>query len=385
MTKKKIFREKSLESLSTPDQLDQLVEILNIKQWLGLFAGVAIIAGILFWSIFGTIPEKISGSSVLVKIGGIVEVTANTTGRLVDLSVNEGDLITSGETIGRVEQTELRDRMFILRGEEKALKRRNHELQLMRLTYKRSLKDLNKTLSEIFASEKSLLAEGIITKPQIMSTREKLTDLKSKIDKVEFEILEATQKYNQVMRELKILAEQYEFKTKIISPRTGRIIEVKVDQDSQITPNTPIVSIEPTGKHIETLEAVIFVSAFDGKKIKNGMQVNIAPSTVKKQEYGTLVGRVISVSKYPATHQGIMRILHNEELVNELQKNNAVFEVEANLTPDPKNVSGYKWTSRSGPPLILQSGTIGEAEVTIGKKRPIVMMLPVLERFLEDH
>ncbi len=374
---KSIFRKKALERLSSPEQLDSLVKIVSPKSWLALAALLILIGASIVWGLFGSIPQKVTGSCVLVKTGGIIDVTANSSGRVIDISVISDDIITAGQVIGRIEQTDLRDEIFLLREKERELQIKNRNLKDMRVALQDELKTYVGSLKSILKSEQQLSERGIVSKRKVLETQEIVRGALTQVKQADIDQLEAQQELGRIQRNLAILLDKYEYKTQIISPATGRVIEIKVTQGNQIENSTPILSIEPTGKHIEALEAVIYVSALDGKKISPGMKVNISPSTVRKEEYGTLLGKVTSVSKYPATFQAIMNVLNNEELVKHLLRKGAVFQVRANLTPNTSTTSGYKWTSPDGPPIVLQSGTLGESDVTIRKKRPISLILPV--------
>jgi len=73
------------------------------------------------------------------------------------------------------------------------------------------------------------------------------------------------------------------------------------------------------------------VSSMDGKRVKPGMEIQIAPATVKQEEFGFMMGDVTYVSDFPATNQGMMRVLKNAQLVQTLAGDNAPFEVYADL------------------------------------------------------
>ncbi|MCR5672295.1 MAG: hypothetical protein K6F87_01095 [Lachnospiraceae bacterium] len=50
-----LFREKSLERISSPEQLDDRISVTTIPVWLVLLATIVILAGMLVWGIFGTV------------------------------------------------------------------------------------------------------------------------------------------------------------------------------------------------------------------------------------------------------------------------------------------------------------------------------------------
>ena len=62
-----LFRQESLERLSSPERLDELMTIVNLKAWLPLGTiGVLLGCG-LIWSLIGRIPVTTSGRGLLVQ------------------------------------------------------------------------------------------------------------------------------------------------------------------------------------------------------------------------------------------------------------------------------------------------------------------------------
>jgi hypothetical protein len=65
-SKNSIFRQESLERLSSPEQLDQLMQIVTPRSWLSLSAlGALVMLGVV-WSIVGRIPMTATGKGILV-------------------------------------------------------------------------------------------------------------------------------------------------------------------------------------------------------------------------------------------------------------------------------------------------------------------------------
>lgn len=166
----------------------------------------------------------------------------------------------------------------------------------------------------------------------------------------------------------------------VISPYSGRIVERLVDVGSPIEKNAPLLNLEglnPEGR--VDLEAVIYMDPAEGKKIHPGMEVQVSPSTVRREEYGFMLGQVASVGQFPATPQGMLRVLGNSELVKTLAGGGAPIEVRVTLVPDADNPSGYAWSSPSGPPMQVDSGTLCDASITLEQRRPIGLMIPSLK------
>lgn len=89
-----LFRKESLERLSSPEQLDQLMQIVSPKSWLPLGTlGVLVIGG-LIWSVLGRIPITVTGDGLLVE--------AADSGELIGVAYfpkAEGDRIQPGMDI----------------------------------------------------------------------------------------------------------------------------------------------------------------------------------------------------------------------------------------------------------------------------------------------
>jgi len=108
------FRQKSLERLSSPERLDQLLSIVDRKSWLPLTALGLLVASILAWSWFGRIPVTVQGHGILVYPRNVVEVQARGEGRLTDIEFAVGDHVDAGEIVGRVEQPDLEKQFELL-------------------------------------------------------------------------------------------------------------------------------------------------------------------------------------------------------------------------------------------------------------------------------
>ncbi len=75
----------------------------------------------------------------------------------------------------------------------------------------------------------------------------------------------------------------------------------------------------------------------------------MALSTVNEKEYGDLLGEVQSVSQFAISEKAIVSQIHNADLARFLTNHEPVIQVKAKPISDPRDPSGYKWTSGKGP------------------------------------
>lgn len=65
MTSHQIFRRKALEKLSTPERLDQLMNITTVPGWLALLTLGGLLVAATIWGIFAKIPTNASAEGTL--------------------------------------------------------------------------------------------------------------------------------------------------------------------------------------------------------------------------------------------------------------------------------------------------------------------------------
>lgn len=118
-----------------------------------------------------------------------------------------------------------------------------------------------------------------------------------------------------------------------------------------------------------------------GKQILPGMEVRIDPSSVQRDRFGSLVGTVTDVSDFAVTDEGLRRTVGNTSVAEALSAAGAVIQVDATLTLDPDDPSGFEWTSNS-PDFAITEGTTTTADVIVEKRRPITFVLPLLRSWL---
>jgi multidrug resistance efflux pump len=162
--------------------------------------------------------------------------------------------------------------------------------------------------------------------------------------------------------------------TEIVSPVAGRVVDLSVAQGSVVNAGVPIASIEETTK---PLEAVIYMPASGGANVRPGMEVQVSPSNLSREEYGFIRGKVRTVASFPTTFESMMLVLANEQLVREFMAAGTPLEVRIDLAPDAATPSGYRWSSSSGPPFAIDSGTLCQATITLSEQRPINLVFPV--------
>jgi hypothetical protein len=130
------------------------------------------------------------------------------------------------------------------------------------------------------------------------------------------------------------------------------------------------------------IEAIVFVDATAGTRIAADEPARVWPSTVNREEYGFILARVQSVSDTPVTAERFNRIVTNPSLFQDLIGPGSKLEMRTTLQADRSTASGFKWSSSSGPPFKVSSGTRVNVSVVVDRTRPIGKVLPFVRKTL---
>jgi len=409
------FRAVALQRAASPEQLDHLVRITRPFDWMLILAICIALVAAITWGVVGRVPTRAEGQGILISGGGrVVEASSAAAGRLATISVMVGDRVTQGQPIAEIVQTDIQQRhaaaVEVFREKERQhtdlIEKTKRELASkaqnfgkLEAAFNQVIKATTQRIEYLTNDVKTLedlMAKGLTTRRTLEERRRDLTDAQQRKEDTFNEILKIrttqtdleTQReresqtsefaLNDARRQMESAASLLTQNTRIISPVDGRVLEIKVSAGAVLAVGAPVVAIESEGNK---LEALIYIPAERGKNVKLGMPVRIEPSTVKREEFGTMVGTVVSISDFPMTPQGMAAVLHNDTLVTRFSKEGAAYAATVSLEQDPETVSGYRWAVGQGPPIRLSSGTLTRAEITTRRQRPLDLVVPLLKKF----
>ncbi|MBE2199041.1 MAG: HlyD family efflux transporter periplasmic adaptor subunit [Anaerolinea sp.] len=97
-----IFRKVSLDRLSSPEQLDLLMQVTSPRSWLAFLALALLVATAVYWAIFGQIPLQQTATAALITTGGIKNVIVAETGQLYAWHVAAGEIVTANQIVAEI-------------------------------------------------------------------------------------------------------------------------------------------------------------------------------------------------------------------------------------------------------------------------------------------
>ncbi len=165
----------------------------------------------------------------------------------------------------------------------------------------------------------------------------------------------------------------------LVSFVDGHILELRVTEGEFVQPGRTVGTVTSQGDDFVVLA---FLTAAEGKRVTEGMEVAVVPLTVNQEEYGSMPGTVLSVSERPVSSAEPQALLQDEQLVELLTHGQPPILVVVDVEEDGSNPSGFRWNTGDGPPFSITSGTLASVDVTVQEERPIAYILPQIEQLL---
>lgn len=409
-----MFRKAALAKLASPEQLDSLMQVTTPKGWMALAAALVVIASGIAWGTLGRTAERVRGAGILLKEGGIFAIESRGTGIVKEVMVGVGDDVRQGQVVVRVSQSEvsqdLRQNQALLAdlranaARSAELVRRNRDAELRSLAEDRTrlVKSTQTLMNQIeflgsrLKAQTEAVDRGLITRDLRQATAQELEGAKSSLisnqsqtaqldaressirNTAEQSIFNLDQEVRRTERQIEQIRHRLELGTQVLAPYTGRVVSRLVDEGQEVRQGMAVLYIELSD---QPLQAVAFIP-LQGARLRPGMTAQMSPEGITWEEYGYMLGEVVSVTQGPSNPDAMNRILRNSQLIQQFTAGGSVYEMRIRLKLDPKTPSGFAWTSRQGPTIKFGSGTLLQVQIPVEEKRPLEMVIPTVRKWI---
>jgi HlyD family secretion protein len=416
----RIFREAALERLKSPEQLDQRIGLIPTGMRLLAASVAVIIVAVLAWAVLGSVPTRALGKGVLLADrDGNFAVSAVSGGLVLDLFVRPGDHVQSGAEIASVEQRLLSAEIEQAIGQVERLEANLAKLkaanaaQLLQNqeTTTRQLAAIDgqmaanlvrrDRLRQLVEGYESLRARGMMPQAEVLSRQEqydqtvlelanggaKKVELEANLQKRRDELADIERQKLAEIDAKKGQIEELRVKMTVGSivkaPISGVVQEVRVGRGDVVKAGEVMVTIGPAhAENAETAEMLVLLSGERRKRVTVGMEARIVPDGTKKEEYGSMRGRVVSVSEGEVSSEHVEQILQNAQLTKRLIGDSSAVVARVELVPSKTTPSGFAWWAGNGPPYKITMGTVANVDIIVDQVRPISLVLPTLRKLL---
>jgi len=436
------FRRKSLERLSSPERLDQMLRLVDRRSWLPLATLSVLVIVAVLWAVLGKIPVNVHGKGILVRPREFAELQSPGSGYLVRLDVGVGDEVAPGDVLGRLARPDLAKQLELARAKAAELDSSSREMMrtgdgfddtlvdvegarpasdidafraLARSLREQELRSLDQdrerlteqhrlaraladSLKQRWEGQRDLRDSGVVSLQALIDVEEAYMESLDRVSALEGQLRDLR------TRGLEI-DERYLVRLQGIADREQRAADVDREiarLEAALQEETRIVA-EHRGRILEIRAAVgeflsagdrvgsmevtertsplvglIYFTVRDGKRLHPDMSIQVTPDTVERERFGSIRGTIDSVSAFPVTMAEVENVVGNRAVAEALVGGGYLMQVFAELERDPGTTSGFRWTSAGGPEMSFSAGTTATARSPVERRAPVTFVLPFL-------
>jgi|LakMenEpi03Aug12_release.lakeMendotaPanAssembly.Ray.scaffolds.fasta_scaffold81576_3 HlyD family secretion protein len=402
-----LFRKAALDKLSSPERLDVLMQVTSPKGWLALATMGGLLAGVIVWSIIGSIPTRINGQGMLIRGGALREIKAGGTGVIEELTLTQGGTVAINQLVGRIRRPDVRagtaetaitaSRLAV---EARATEAEHRATQGgLRAQILNTEEEIGRTQSQLAKAEEEVglrrdqFERGLSTRiqvaqaeQQVESVRARIASLqgqirqnRAQISSLEQQIRAAALRASGAQGEVRTSQVQEEMVSQVKSEVAGRIIELRVKPGDAVQPGQTLAIVEPLDGPMQT---ILYVDSRTARQIRPGMEAQISPTEIRREEFGYIKGTVAEVGAAPVTLQKMQSDLANQALAQEIYGKVAPIEIRAEIALDTATPSGFAWSTSEGPPFSISGNSRINVDVVVDRRPPYTYVIPMIRRTL---
>jgi HlyD family secretion protein len=166
----------------------------------------------------------------------------------------------------------------------------------------------------------------------------------------------------------------------VVAPRPGRVVQVQRTVGDLVRHGGSVAVISDAGDG--ALRCYAFFPLAEGKRAHAAMAARIEPTVADRERYGVVRGVVRDVEPVVGTRESLTRVIHSAQLAEDIEKRYGGFiSAVIDLETDPSTPTGLRWTGGRGIERPLTPGTLCNVEVVTEDVAPVALLVPWLRQF----
>jgi HlyD family secretion protein len=426
-----LIEERPVESFN---QLDVAARVVPLHNWFFVAAAFLTLGALAAFSYWYQVPLKVEGRGILLDkhakgFGSLLQVTAPATGRIRNVAVTNGSIVNAGDVLAEIDQKELGDEVASATAELARLREEDARTTQLEEDEARAKAESQAKLEAALgrglvldrarlSTHRRIVAGDLYLKSRAMVSESDALKARAAADEVEGGIAAAEARLHQIAYDrvrddttrrrdslkrqlgiraaetkLGLLQARFDRDTRIVSPYAGKVVDLLITDHGPVQMGTIAALLRPVDSESGALEAILFVPAGMGKKIRVGDAVEVVPDTVLREEHGFIRAEIRSVAEMPRTGESMLAELKNSALVAgflEAYRGKVLLTIHSALRDAPAGraegahgrLNGLDWSSASGASQRVSSGTLCSASIVVERQPLIALAMPWFKRLI---
>ena len=410
-----IFRERAVDSASSPESINRVAPIVSARLWLLLAAAGAVVATFTAWGIFGSIPLTVRGTGILIEGSMVMAAEAPADGRIGDVLVKPGDRVVEGQVLAVVANPVLEAQQF--EAENAAARLREQDANLTAaedvataaFTASMDIRDsecrhridraadIAFEFNQAVAAKRDRVRQGLLPESELLTIsnatleiERALSEARSELLRIQAERTEASSRrqQDQQRRENAIsdadaligqLAARMSAEQHVIAPRAGKLVQLTCSPGDGVHKGNTVAILSDAGD--DRLRCYAFFPLTEGKRVQKDMYAHVEPFIADRERFGVISSVVRDVEPVVGTRESFLRIINSPEVVQDIAgRSEGTVSAVIDLELDAASPTGLRWSGGVGYPQQLTPGTLCDVDVVTEDVAPISLLIPWLKQ-----
>ena len=430
-----LFREAALEKAAHPFRKEQIPGVFRLPVVFTAAVLTVVITAFCAWCWVGSIAENVHGAGILMHKGRYVALTSPGEGLVVSFDVKVGDSVTNGQKVGVLYSKTDVEQLFVANRRLERLKadydriaaecravadkkKSQHAQFLKQLDdfdvriagqvkwYKGHLDRLNQLKNTGAVSAVNLReAEDSHDDRLVSQEKSRVERIRSEAElddalfRLRTDLIDREERITDASLDAERILREVEYRATIVADTSGRVSNVNVAPGDRVKIGDSLARLSvATGAYppseascaagamrgaTDGWELVAYFSAAEARKLVNGMDAVVTPSTVKAEREGGIRGKVTAVGTDFETPESIQCDFRNDAFTQWIMSRTDGMPVKVRmlLESDPATASGFRWTGGSGPDIRIADGTVAAVAATVRRHRPAKLAFAKVIRY----
>ena len=167
--------------------------------------------------------------------------------------------------------------------------------------------------------------------------------------------------------------DQYEQYSMVRAPADGTLQRI-VSLDSGVQAGEEVASVLVENQASNSREIIGYLPLVNASQLKVGMEAQVCPAYVQREEYGYMKGYVSYVGAAPVTEELLRQHYGTAEYVKDILPDSSCVEIRISMYMDEESQNHFSWSNEKGENLEVGIGTICSIQIVREKKRPAQLL-----------
>ncbi|MSR04352.1 MAG: biotin/lipoyl-binding protein [Phycisphaerales bacterium] len=410
-----IFRERAVDSASSPESINRVAPIVSARLWLLVAGAGAVVATFTVWGFFGSIPLTVRGTGILIEGSMVVAAEAPADGRIGDFLAKPGDRVEQGQVLAVIAHPLLEAQRIDAENAAARLREQDANLTAAEdvataaFTASMDIRDgecrhrIDRAAAIAFEFNQAVevkrarAPEGLLPESELLTIangtveiERSLSEARSELLRIQTDRTEAStrrqqdrQRRENVISEADALigqlAARMSAEQHVIAPRAGKVVQLTCSPGDGVHTGNTVAIISDVGDG--RLRCYAFFPLTEGKRVHMDMRAHVEPSTADRERFGVISSIVRDVDPVVGTRDSFLRIINSPEVAQDMERHSeGTVSAVIDLELDAASPTGLRWSGGVGYPQQLTPGTLCDVDVVTEDVAPISLLVPWLKQ-----